>query len=297
MIEYLVRMLQPQYRIAIVSRGYKRKTKGYVRANQNTTALEIGDEPMQFRRKFPDVEVVVCEERVEAIPMLLQDAPQTEVILLDDAFQHRAIRPGFSIVLTEAANLFTRDYFLPAGDLRDERASIKRADLIVVTKCDPGLTPQQQQRMVAEIAPAPHQQVFFTTIQYNSPYHLFHNSNTLALNHLHDVLLVAGIANVKPLKNYLQEQVHTYDMLSYTDHHIFTLDDLSEIKSRFEQLPEQNRMILTTEKDAVRLLKFKNELEQLPVYVLPVAHRFLFEGAPVFEQAIRTFLRTFQQKH
>lgn len=296
MIEYLIRTLQSDYKLAILSRGYKRKTRGYVRATDTTTALEIGDEPMQFHLKFTDVEVVVGEERVEAIPMLLQDAPQTQVILLDDGFQHRAIRPGFSIVLTDASNLFTRDIFLPTGDLRDERSSIHRANLIVVTKCDPHLSEQQMQRIVHEIAPTKEQSVFFTTIHYGTPYHLFNSSNTISLTPQLDVLLVAAIASVKHLKHYLLEHVNIYDLLSYNDHHIYSADDLNEIRTRFKQLPQQKSLLLTTEKDAVRLLKFRSELEQLPIYVLPVAHRFLFDGEAAFQNRVHSFLRTFQKK-
>lgn len=297
MIEYLTRMLQHEYRLAILSRGYKRKTRGYVRAIEGTTALEIGDEPMQFHRKFPEVEVVVGEKRVEAIPMLLQDAPLTELILLDDGFQHRAIRPGLSILLTDSSNLFTRDFFLPTGDLRDEQSSMYRADLIVVTKCDSNISDEQRQQIIQELAPSEKQEIYFSTIHYGTPYHLFDSNNSTALNNSHEVLLVTAIANVKPLKNYLHDQVHTYDMLSYSDHHIFTADDLHDIQARYQKLPAGKSLILTTEKDAVRLLKFKSELEFLPVYVLPVTHQFLFDGEIAFQNRVRSFLRTFQKKY
>lgn len=297
MIEYLTRMLQHQYRLAILSRGYKRKTRGYVRAMKGTTALEIGDEPMQFFRKFPEVEVAVGEERVEAIPMLMQDAPQTELILLDDGFQHRAIRPGLSILLTDSSNLFTRDFFLPTGDLRDERSSMRRADLIVVTKCDPDLSAQQRQLIIDEIAPSEKQEIYFSTIRYGTAYHLFDSSKITSLDSSNDVLLVTAIANVKPLKKFLHDHVNTYDMLSYNDHHIFTADDLNEIQTRYQKLPVNKSLILTTEKDAVRLLKYKSELEFLPVYVLPVTHQFLFDGEIAFQNRVLTFLRTFQKKY
>ena len=140
MVEYLVRLLKDQFKIATLSRGYKRKTKGYALANKESTALEIGDEPMQFHIKFPDVPVAVGEERLDAIPQLLHDRPGTEAIILDDAFQHRAIKAGLNILLTDYNNLFTRDFYLPTGDLRDLKSEYKRAEIIVVTKCKPDLT-------------------------------------------------------------------------------------------------------------------------------------------------------------
>jgi len=139
MVEYMIAGLKDKFKIATLSRGYKRRTKGYSLANQNTTALDIGDEPMQFHTKFPDIPVAVGEERIVAIPLLLHDKPDTQVILLDDAFQHRAIKAGLNILLTDYTNLFTRDFYLPTGDLRDLRSSCKRADIIVVTKCKPDL--------------------------------------------------------------------------------------------------------------------------------------------------------------
>src|SRR5688500_8334915 len=135
MVEYLVEMLKDRFKVATLSRGYKRKTRGYALANENSTALEIGDEPMQFHLKFPGVPVAVGEERIVAIPQLLHDCPETEVIILDDAFQHRAIRAGLNILLTDYHNLFTRDFYLPTGDLRDQKKSYRRADIIIVTKC------------------------------------------------------------------------------------------------------------------------------------------------------------------
>src|SRR5689334_200851 len=139
MVEYLVLHLKSRYKVATLSRGYKRKTKGYALATDQTTAIDIGDEPMQFHLKFGDVPVAVGEQRLEAIPQLLHDRPETQVVILDDAFQHRAIQAGFNILLTDYGNLFTRDFFLPTGDLRDTRSSYKRAQVIVVTKCKPDL--------------------------------------------------------------------------------------------------------------------------------------------------------------
>ena len=172
MVEYLLRLLMHRYKTATLSRGYKRKTRGYVLADDKTTALDIGDEPMQFHLKFPEVTVAVGEERAIAIPQLLFDRPETDVIILDDALQHRAIKAGFNILLTDYNNLFTRDMFLPTGDLRDSRSSYKRADIIIVTKCSDNFSGAQKEQITAEIKPTARQQLFFTGIRYGAPCHI-----------------------------------------------------------------------------------------------------------------------------
>jgi tetraacyldisaccharide 4'-kinase len=294
MVEYLVSFLKQKYKVATLSRGYKRKTKGYALANERSTALEIGDEPMQFHRKFPDIPVAVGEERIVAIPQLLHDRPQTEVVILDDVFQHRAIKPGFNILLSECNNLFTRDFFLPTGDLRDQRSSYKRADVIIVTKCSPGLTIMERDRLIKEIAPLPNQQVFFTTISYGIPYHITKHI-PLDLSLQSEMLLVTGIANPKPLKEYLESRVHTYYMMHYGDHHIFSIDDWRDIKKRFDGIDAEHKVIITTEKDAMRLMKFEAELQSLPFYVIPIEHKFLFEQGTMFDDIVIKFIENFKQ--
>ncbi len=296
MVEYLVRLLKNDFSVATLSRGYKRKTVGFAIADKNTTALEIGDEPMQFHKKFnKSITVAVGEERLVAIPQLLQDRPNTEVIILDDAFQHRAVHAGLNIVLTEFSNLYTRDFLLPVGDLRDSKRSMKRADIIVVTKCKPDLSVTEKNTILKEISPSKNQSVYFTTIVYATPYHLF---TCVEKNITSDtnVLLVCGIANPKPLKNFLTANVTTYDMLRYADHHIFDIDNLADIKKQFERITSKNKIILTTEKDAVRLFKFVNELKDYPIYVLPIQHSFLFGEMAVFDSQIKSFVNSFQTK-
>lgn len=294
MTEYLVRLLKDKYITATLSRGYKRKTSGFAIADTKTTALEIGDEPMQFHQKFPDVTVAVGEERLVAIPQLLHARPETEVIILDDAFQHRHVNAGLNIILTDCKNLYTRDFMLPAGDLRDTRTAAKRADIIIVTKCRPGLSEEEKNNIIKELKPLAHQSVFFTTITYDEPYHLF-NKSTMQINQQADILLVCGIANPKPLKELLTSSVHTYDMLRYSDHHIFSIDDLEEIKSHFSKINSANKVILTTEKDAVRLEKFETQLRDFPLYVLPVRHTFLFNEGNAFDEKITAFIQSYKK--
>lgn len=292
MVEYLVSILKKEYSVATLSRGYKRRTSGYVLANDNTTAIEIGDEPMQFHLKHPDIAVSVGERRIEAIPQLLFDRPDTKVIILDDAFQHRVINAGFNILLTDYANLYTRDFFLPTGDLRDEKKSAKRANVIIVTKCPISLSEAERFSILQELNPTSEQFVFFTSIEYNTPYH-FVTGKRKHIPREAELLLVCGIANPQPLTDYIHEQSKTYDALFFSDHHIFNIDDLNEIYDRFDKIKEAKKMIITTEKDAVRLINFKDKLADLPFYVIPISINFLFGQKIEFESMILKYPREF----
>lgn len=290
MVEYLVRLLKDKFKVATLSRGYKRRTRGYALANETSDALDIGDEPMQFHIKFPDVPVAVGEERLDAIPQLLHDRPKTQVIILDDAFQHRAIKAGLNILLTDCNNLFTRDFYLPTGDLRDLKSEYKRAEIIIVTKCNPDLSVIEKQNLIKEINPGPEQSVFFTAIQYGQPYHMLTRTGFSFTNNT-EVLLVSGIANPKPLKTMLEKYSKTYHMLQYPDHRIFTIDDLKEIRKKFMSIDSVDKIILTTEKDAVRLVKFNSEIAGWPLYVIPVRHHFLFGEEGRFGQLVIDFIQ------
>ncbi len=294
MVEYLVEMLEDNFKIATLSRGYKRKTKGYSLANDNSTALEIGDEPMQFHLKFPDLPVAVGEKRIEAIPQLLHDKPRTQAIILDDAFQHRSIKAGLNILLTDYNNLFTRDFYLPTGDLRDVKSSYKRAEILVVTKCRPDLSEEEKKKIIKEINPLPGQHVYFTAIEYGEIYHI-KAKRTSSLSEKKEVLLVTGIANPGSLKKLLEEQSKSYYIMQYPDHHIFTVDDLNDIKKKFDSMQASSKMILTTEKDAVRLAKFQKDITDLPLYVIPVQHRFLFDEGEKFNVLVINFIKNFPQ--
>lgn len=291
MTEYIVSVLRHRYKTATLSRGYKRKTKGFAIADERTTAIDIGDEPMQFHRKFPDVTVAVGEERLVAIPQLLHLKPETRVIVLDDAFQHRPVRAGLNILLTEYRNLYTRDLMLPAGDLRDVPSSSRRADVIVVTKCPSSISDAEKNQIMEELDPEPKQRVFFTEIEYGRPYHLF-NGRVGHIGPDIDVLLLCGIANPRPLKEFLATHVRSYDMIRYSDHHIFTTDDLADIKKHFERMPEGHRCIITTEKDAMRLEKFRTELSDYPIFAIPIRHRFLFNEEESFNRLLIDFVES-----
>ena len=292
MVEFLIKNLRDQFKVAVLSRGYKRKTRGYALATGITNALEIGDEPMQFFIKFPDVTVAVGEERIVAIPQLLHDKPDTDVIILDDAFQHRYVKAGFNILLTDVNNLFTRDWFLPTGDLRDQKKSYLRADIIVITKCSPDLSLAEKHRLIKEINPAGHQQIFFSAIRYGDPYQIVTKEKYVPEKEM-VVLLVTGIANPVPLKKHLEENFKEYHELAYSDHHIFTIDDLNYILKKFQQIQAGHKIILTTEKDAVRLIKFSSQLRELPLFVIPIQLVFLFREEKDFVRLITTFIQEF----
>lgn len=294
MVEWLLNQLGDEFKLATLSRGYKRRTRGYALAKSNSTALDIGDEPMQFHLKFPGTPVAVGEERLLAIPQLLHDHPETEAIILDDAFQHRQVVAGLNILLTEQFNLFRHDFYLPTGDLRDIKSSYKRAQVIIVTKCQPDLDEKEATQIIKYIRPVPGQQVFFTSINYGKPYHLI-SKKEATIDTETEVLLVTGIANPRPLKKWVEDQSRSYQLLQYRDHHIFSIDDLKEIRKKFNELGEDKRIILTTEKDAVRLDKFSTDIEQLPFYVVPVSHHFLFDRSDEFRTLVGNFIRNFKK--
>lgn len=295
MVAYVVNRLKKNYKTAVISRGYKRKTKGFGLAVPTSTAIDIGDEPMQLFRKFPEITVAVGEERIVAVPQLLQEKPDTQVIVLDDAFQHRSIHAGLNILLTEHGNLFSRDHLFPAGDLRDEKKSSRRAHIIVVTKCPEDISEQDCLTMEAEVKKDNNQHVFFTCLEYGNPYGL-QNGDIKELSQDMDILLVCGIANPEPLKQYINTHVKGYEMIRYRDHHIFRSMDLNEIKNQFDRNQSSKKIILTTEKDAIRLEKFKSELDTYPVYVLPVEHKFLYQQSEVFEKLLIDYVNSYYDK-
>jgi len=296
MVEYIIELLEKKYKVATLSRGYKRKTKGFFIADDKTTSEDIGDEPMQMHNNFPDVTVAVAEERVMGIPQLLYEKPATQVIILDDAFQHREVNAGFNILLTDSKNLYSQDFLLPAGSLRDVKSSSWRADLIIVTKCKPGLSDKEKRDIIKQLKPLDRQKIYFTAIEYESPFHLF-SKKEYQLDRNCSVLLVTGIANPEPIKEVFKDFVSGYQILKFRDHHNFSREDIKQIKDKFSKIENDNKIIVTTEKDAVRLIKFEKELENLPIYVLPISHHFLFDGASTFEKDILAFIYSFDESN
>ncbi len=261
-IEYLIRLLQDNYRVATLSRGYKRKSKGFLLANDNSSVASIGDEPFQFYNKFEKLTVAVSEKRVLGVQKLLDLKPKPDIILLDDAFQHRQIQAGLTIVLTPYDDLFIDDSMLPSGNLREPKKGISRAQLIVVTKCPAQLSEKEQFTIAKRLNVGLTQTIFFSTIVYDDL--VYSNTERVRLTGLKDqeIILVTGIANPEPLVKHLKKQKLSFQHLAFSDHHNFTSQDISVI------LEAENSIIITTEKDFMRLhTKIKTKLYYLPIKV------------------------------
>jgi tetraacyldisaccharide 4'-kinase len=285
-IEYLVQLLQPAKKVAILSRGYQRKTRGYAEVKINSTPEQCGDEPVQFKNKFPETFVAVDEQRALGIAHILMDAEDTEVILLDDAFQHRSVKAGLYILLTSYGRLYTRDAVLPAGNLRERKKGAERAQVIIVSKCPHKLSETEQQEIIRELNPLPHQQVFFTSIGYDRMRPLFASSHD---TNAENILLVTGIANPQPLLEYCKTRFTAVKHMRFADHHAFTDNDITRIIAEMHTLP-QGSILLTTEKDAMRL-KEKTALQNLPVYFLPIKTEFLAQE-DTFRKTILNYVNT-----
>lgn len=289
-VEYLVRLMEYQYQAATMSRGYKRHTQGFIIADEFANALRIGDEPMQYHMKYPELVVSVAEERMIGIPGLLQRRPDIDVIILDDAYQHRSVKAGFSILITDHAKPFYKDYILPFGSLRESRSAYKRADVIIVSKCPPGLATVQAKTIEEKISPLPHQQVFFTCINYDKP-HDFITEEPIGLEGK-NIILVCGIARPEPLVEYLKSKANDVHTLTYKDHHYFVTSDLEEIKETYGNWQAPNKIILTTEKDAARLQLHFDKLREwgITIAVLPITVSVLFNKGIEFNNVVMKYV-------
>lgn len=272
-IEYLTALLQSRYNVATLSRGYKRKTKGYLMAGKNTSWKEIGDEPMQFYQKFgANTSVAVGEERALAIPHILHDSPETDLILLDDAYQHRSVTPYINILLSDYNRLFYKDHLLPAGRLREPRKAAKRADCIIVSKCPAAISGDTMKSIAQQINTytAKAKPVFFSCMQYEKPKPVF--NTTCSLNANTQVILFAGLANPEQLINYIKTNFRLLQSFLYPDHHDYKNADIKKIRQAYENLSGNNKILLTTEKDRVKITDntIKPLIDDLPVYELPI---------------------------
>lgn len=290
-VEYLIRLLKEHFTIATLSRGYNRRSRGYQLASENSTAAQLGDEPMQFHQKFPDISVCVGEERMLAIPQLLGEKPETQVILLDDAFQHRSIKPGFNILVTEYNRPFTRDHVVPFGRLREGRKGYERASCIIVSKCPPGMGEAEKQALQREIDPLPHQRLFFTSLQYGQPYDLF-TQEPMLISPDATLLLVCGIARPAPLVQHLKAGFKEVFLLPFPDHYYYSNNDLEKISKELKDLPGAEKVVITTEKDAVRLHLLQERLQELNlrIAVIPVEISLLFGEGNSFNNYIFDYI-------
>lgn len=294
-IEYLVRLLQDKHKVATLSRGYGRRSTGFILAKKKTTALEIGDEPAQFKQKFSDLPVAVGERRVNAVRRLMLEEPDTQVILLDDAYQHLNIQAGINMLLTTYDDLFVDDYLLPMGSLREFRRGYKRADIILITKSPHDMSPVNKRAWEERINAFPYQRVYFSHMDYGEIYEFDNPKAESSLSPEMSILLVCGIADPIQLKEWLEEKVASVEMMRFKDHHYFSGTDMSYIKSTFDKIEGDNKIILTTEKDAQRLAVRKDFIfeHELPIRVLPISVRFAEDDKEAFEDQIFEYLRSF----
>jgi tetraacyldisaccharide 4'-kinase len=273
MVEYLIRLLGNDNAVATLSRGYGRETKGMLIANSNDTAATIGDEPFQIYRKFKDKVIVsVCEERVVAIPFLVDQFSDLNLILLDDAFQHRFVKPGFSILLTEYATPFYNDFLLPAGNLRESRIGAKRADVVVVTKCPNHFSEDDMMDVSHSIRKYTNRPIFFSKIRYGTPVS-FTGDRMLDTQ---KVILVTGIATAAPLEKYVAENFELVKHLNFNDHHAYSEEELTSINLLAN---ESNAAILTTDKDKTKMEVLAAKLKIKAIFSLPIEMEFLKSGA------------------
>lgn len=276
MTELLVRSLRSTYKLAILSRGYGRKSSGFVLANVSTVVTEIGDEPFQMHSKFPESTIAVDADRRNGIARLQQEI-KPDIILLDDAFQHRKVKPDFSILLTAYHNLYVDDWYLPTGDLRDSKQAASRASVIIVTKCPPDLTAEVQKLIEKKLRPKPHQIVLFAYLSYMTKLGGAQHNLDLTYFKGKKVTLVTGIANSAPLVTYLTQSGLVFEHLAYADHHFFTEKEITLFKTK----PN----ILTTEKDYSRV---KDLVEN--VFFVAIEHRFLFNGKVILEDQLNELM-------
>ena len=291
-VEYLVRLLSESFNVATLSRGYKRKTRGFILADNTSSSLEIGDEPRQYKFKFPSLTVAVCEDRCAGAHKILEQKPQTECIILDDAFQHRWLKAGLNIMLTDFNNLFTRDYMIPSGTLREFRCGAKRADIIIVTKCPETLSETERKKIAEEINPEKNQHLFFSYIHYGSLVKYDDVDAKVDLNTFQSALLFSGIANTGPLNNYLLENNYSVHPLHFNDHHQFTSQDLINIRVTFNNIAKNNSVVITTEKDAMRIETPEQRaiLKNLPVYFIPIYVEFFPSDKEMFNKIIMNYV-------
>ena len=295
-VEYLVRLLSKEAKVAVLSRGYKRKTHGYLLADKDSTMRDIGDEPYQMKLKFPNIEVAVDANRCEGIDHLINDeqTKDTDVIILDDAYQHRYVKPGINILLVDYHRLIIYDELLPSGRLREPIESKKRADIVIITKCPDSLNPIDYRVLTKAMKLYAYQSLFFTSLHYGAPYLLFGGDETrVPKKQDSDVLLLTGIASPEQMIDDVQPNVKSLKPLTFPDHHAFSPRDIEKINNAFAAMPQESRVILTTEKDAARLRNVSGLSEEVKqrLLVLPVEVKFMLDGEEIFNDKIISYVR------
>ncbi|MDP4240506.1 MAG: tetraacyldisaccharide 4'-kinase [Bacteroidota bacterium] len=296
--EYILSILQTEWKTAMLSRGYKRKTKGFKLSDEQSNSQTLGDEPYQIHRKFPNVTVAVDEKRVHGVKKLQELIPDLQLVVLDDAFQHRYIQAGLSILLTDFNNLYSRDWLLPAGRLREWRSGSKRANIIVVTKCPEDMKPIDMRLYETELKPESNQLLFFSSFIYDELKPVFPRSEYEKWTFQKikeanaEVLLVAGIVSPEPILDHLARYTNKVKTLFFEDHHDFQPKDFSLINKQFDAFSSNEKIILVTEKDAARLVSNLNFPETLKTrtFALPIRVEILHDQETLFIQKIKSYV-------
>ncbi len=295
-VEYLIRLLKDKAKVAVLSRGYKRKTRGFVLADENCRMTDIGDEPYQMHQKYPDIYVAVDKKRRHGIEMFTDKvaAPDVDVVLLDDAFQHRYVKPGINILLIDYHRLIIYDKLLPAGRLRESKDGKSRADIVIITKCPQDLKPMEYRVLTKAMDLYPYQALFFTTLHYGNLLPLFGGAELPleTLSEDNQILLLTGIASPKQMMLDLKPRCSHITPLTFGDHHLFTAKDVRTINETFAQMG-RGKIIITTEKDATRLMPLEGLSEEVRknIYVLPVEIRFALNQQEEFDNKIIDYVR------
>ena len=273
--EYLIRLLKNDYRVATLSRGYGRHTKGFKLAETSSTYNDLGDEPLLYFKKYPGIQVAVDEDRVDGVTHLLGEQ-RVEVVLLDDAFQHRSISAGLNILLTEYQRLYMDDYLFPAGTLRDVKSAAKRADIIVISKAPKDLSEQEKQQITDKLNTSENQKVYFSYLEHAALQPLNEAAKAFSPEEADGAFAFCGIGNPKPFVEELKKRYHAVDFLPFGDHHDYKEKDMKVVLNWFEKLDGEKKIIVTTEKDAARLTNspYLCQFERTPLYDLPVTVRF-----------------------
>lgn len=295
MIEYLAELLGSEYKTVVLSRGYGRKTKGYLLASEKDNAASLGDEPAQIHSKFKNIHVAVSESRKIGLQKLLVDLPEHQVVLLDDVMQHRAVNPGLKIMLTTFSNPFFEDFVLPMGRLREARSGSKRADIIVVTKCPADLSVSRMRTFEKQIMPNQDQTVYFSTEIYKHISHI-KNSEKKTLDFLNEknVILLTGLASAKSVVKFIKSRSNLLKHFEFADHYSFSEKELLSIITFVKARNDEKTVVLTTEKDAqrLRMLADFEKFAALPVYVLPLSIEFLGDSEQAFKNRIVDYVKS-----
>ena len=293
-VEYLVSLLKDSFNVAVLSRGYKRKSKGFILADADSTPTEIGDEPFQIKQKFPKIKVAVDKKRCHGIDELVQNDKHLDIVLLDDAFQHRYVKPGINILLVDYHRLIVYDRLLPAGRLREPLDGKDRADIVIVTKCPKDLKPMEYRVITKQMNLFPYQKLFFTTIEYGELEPIFlqiPNKDVETLKD-HNVLLLTGIASPKQMTHDLSPHCAHIEPLTFSDHHQFSKKDITLINETFAAMAAP-KCIVTTEKDATRLKGAEGLSDEVKanIYTLPIKIQFMLEQDELFNKHIIDYVR------